>query len=781
MKKIRLSFQLRLYLYILLFILVIFGSIAVVFFFYGRKVEEKNAILYTQAQQNIKLQKLEDELSTVEISVRSVIEQQKLFPKRKKRKMLKFAGQLIKDNPLMLGVGYIDLRVDTIKYGSAHLDYIYEDDRDSIVHNCIPKEKYDYTKMSWYKAVLQNRQGEWTEPYIDNTGTHQAIVSYVMAMRDTLDRVIGVVVADVALDSLAAKGRGVKPFEDSYSFILSKNGVVIFHPNTQYTMKEDIFSLGRRLHDDNYKVIGHHMLTGKGGYLRSELDGDDVLICYAPIPHVGWSVASVSTYSDIMSKIDSITFTILFILIIGIVLLLLCLRILVINMVRPIRQMTDAAYLIAKGDFNTSMPKMSNDDEFGKLRNAFVHMQDNLKTYIKNLKSATAARERINGELMMAHRIQMEMIPSDFVLTQGYENIDIDAFLTPARKVGGDFYDFDLKDGKIFFTIGDVSGKGMAAAMVMSMTCTLFRSLISKHDSPSEMMGIINEALLRNNQTNIFVTMFLAVLDTNTGEMVYCNAGHNAPYLFSETEGCSNLPMHPKLPLGLFGNVNYMEEKYTMHKGQSLLLYTDGLTEAENTEKNQMGTQRLEHILDTISGKTSHEIITTIREQLRLFVGKAEQSDDLTIFAINYASCKTLIMDNKIQEIEKLPAFIKALGEEAMLTKPQMMSLRLVLEEALVNIISYAYPKGESGKINLKALYEPRESYIRIELTDKGKPFNPTKTKEVDLTLSAEERPVGGLGIFLIKKHVDEVNYEYQNGMNKLMMVKRLHNNNIKS
>lgn len=187
-----------------------------------------------------------------------------------------------------------------------------------------------------------------------------------------------------------------------------------------------------------------------------------------------------------------------------------------------------------------------------------------------------------------------------------------------------------------------------------------------------------------------------------------------------------------------------------------------------------MGTQRVERLLSLLGGKTTHEILTDIRSQLRLFVGDAEQSDDLTLFAINYGGCKTLILDNKLQEIEKLPAFIEALGEEAQLTKPQMLSLRLALEEALVNVIRYAYPARETGKINLKALYEPQESYIRFELTDSGKPFDPTLAKEADLTLNVENRPVGGLGIFLIKKQMDKMTYKRENGMNKLMMVKNI-------
>ncbi len=772
MKKNSMSFQQRLYLYILLLTILIFGSIAGAYSSYSHIQEEQQATLYTFALQNTTIQNLEDELEWMESTVELTIKRAMAEPQEEHGKSMEFIGQLVKNNSLLLGVGYATFPKK--KHQRSPIDYAYEDSAGNIHYNRMTIEQYNYKKTQWYKTAVKKKCGEWTEPYFDKTGSHKMITSYSLPIKNNKNKVRGVVVADVALTELTDELNTVQPFENSYSFILSKQGTIIAHPKSEYIMKENIFSLAKHLKDDDYVTLGHKMLAGERGALRCELDGTDVLVCYAPLPHVGWSVASVCPYSTVKSEIGSLSITILIILIVGLILMSVCLRILLARIVRPIRQMTDAAYQIAQGDFDASLPEVRTHDDFGKLHDAFAHMQQSLKTYIKDLENATEARERINSELMVAHRIQMEILPTDSVLPQGYENIDIDGYLAPARQVGGDFYDFWMKDGKIYFTIGDVSGKGIAAAIVMAMTCTMFRSLVSKHDSPSEIMGILNETLSRNNQTEMFVTMFLGILDTDTGEMTYCNAGHNAPYLFSAEEECKKLSVRPKLPLGLFASTKYVEEKYVMRKGQSLLLYTDGLTEAENTEKKQLGTQRVEQLLSALGGKTSHEVLTEIRHQLSLFVGEAEQSDDLTLFAINYGGCKTLILDNKLQEIEKLPRFILELGEEAELTKAQMLSFRLALEEALVNVISYAYPKREAGKINLKALYEPQESYIRFELTDSGKPFDPTQVKDADLTLSAEERPVGGLGIFLLKKQMDEVTYKRESGMNKLMMIKNI-------
>ncbi len=771
MKKIRMSFMVRLHLYILVLTVVIFGCIAIAFGSYNRQQEEKQASLYTFALQNATIQNIDDELVRMESAVEMTISKHMSNPTEDHTNAMKFIGQLVKNNTLVLGVGYISS--DNEPHNDATLDYVYEDDNKNIIYKTIPVSEYDYTKAQWYNTAVNNDKAKWTEPYIDHTGTHGTIVSFAKAMRDEENNMKGVVVVDVSLTALSDELSTVQPFKNSYSFILSKKGTIIAHPDTSLIYKENIFSMSRILDDTDYTALGKKMLAREKGTMHCNIGGTDVLICYAPLPHSGWMVASVCPYSTIKSELGSVTFTVVVVLVIGIILLLVCFSILISHMVRPLKEMTNVAYRIAQGNFDVALPPMSTDGDFGKLHEAFAHMQHSIKNYICDLETATKERERINSELRVAHLLQMEILPIDFVLPQGYENIDIDAYLSPARSVGGDFYDFLLEDGKMYFSIGDVSGKGIAAAIVMAMTCTLFRTLVSRHESPSGIMSLLNKMLTRNNKMEMFVTMFIGVIDTQTGELTYCNAGHTAPFLFS-ANGCTPLPLIPKLPIGLFSSVSYVEQKYMMEKNQAMLLYTDGLTEAENEQRKQMGTERVKEILEGLSDKTTHEVVMEMRHQLEQFVGKAEQSDDLTLFAISYKNCDSLIIDNRLAELEKLPVFLDKLGKELNLDRPLLLSLRLALEEAMVNVVNYAYPKGETGKINLKAKYEPQESLLRFELTDSGKPFDPTAAKDADLTLGVEERPVGGLGIFLIKKRMDEVTYKRENGMNKLMMTKKI-------
>ncbi len=772
MKKNTMSFQKRLYLYLVLLTGCIFGGIALVLNSYGHKLEEKQGELYAFALQNATLQNIDDELewmeSTVELTVKQVMSSKDMSH----ADALKFIGQLVKNNSLIQGVGYISY--NDAKSTHAPVDYVYELPDGKMVYHTVPFEEYDYTQTEWYKTAVNGERVRWTEPYIDRTGTHRMVTSFAKPLKDSDGKLRGIVVADVALADLSDELNTVQPFKNSYSFMLSPKGVVIAHPDTTLIMKEDIYSLAKKLDDDDYTTLGNMMLAGKKGSLHCELDSTDVLVNYTPLSCVGWSVASVCPYSTIKTELGSLTLIVLAIMFLGILLLAVLVHLVLSRLVRPIRQMTDAAGLIAKGDFDASLPDITTRGDFGKLHDAFVHMQQSLKTYINDLQTATKARERINGELAVANRIQMEILPTDFVLPQGFEQTDIDAFLIPARSVGGDFYDFQIEDGKLYFAIGDVSGKGVAAAIVMSMTCTMFRCLVGRHEHPNNILAQLNNMLNRNNQTDLFVTMITGILYPETGEIVYSNAGHNAPYLFSKENGCSKLPLKPKLPLGLFAGMSYTEQSYTLAKGESILLYTDGLTEAENEEKQQMGEERVERILTELAGKTAHQVITEIRSRLADFVGNAEQSDDLTLFVLSNQTCHTLIIDNRMEETLKLPPFLETVCEPAGLTVPQQMKLRLALEEAVVNVVSYAYPPQESGKINLKALFDPQQKTLRFELTDSGKPFDPTKAPDANLSRNVEERPVGGLGIFLINKCMDEVDYKRENGMNKLMMTKRL-------
>ena len=218
-----------------------------------------------------------------------------------------------------------------------------------------------------------------------------------------------------------------------------------------------------------------------------------------------------------------------------------------------------------------------------QLHDSFEHMQQSLVAYIDELKDTTAKKERIESELRIAREIQMGMVPKIFPAFPEREDVDLYAKLIPAKEVDGDLYDFFIEDNKLYFIVGDVSGKGVPASLVMAVTCRLFRTVASHFQKPSEIVTSLNDTLAENNESNMFCTFFLGILDLQTGYMQYCNAGHNAPVVMRASGKTEFMEVVPNLPLGLFEGFPYDGQECTLMKGDSLFLYTDGVTEAEKS------------------------------------------------------------------------------------------------------------------------------------------------------------------------------------------------------
>ena len=398
-------------------------------------------------------------------------------------------------------------------------------------------------------------------------------------------------------------------------------------------------------------------------------------------------------------------------------------------------------------------------------------------------------QERMESELTIARNIQMAMLPTRFPPFPDVPNLNAYGVVIPAKEVGGDLFDFYIRENKLFFCIGDVSGKGVPAALVMAMTRSLFRSFSSYIDSPAQIVNQMNESLTdESNEQNMFVTLFLGTLDLSTGALRYCNAGHDAPVLLGD--GNAPLPVHPNLPLGVLAGFAYTEQEGTLRPGDTLFLYTDGLTEAENSAHELFGQERvLQSVGQWDRSMTAEQEASAMLEAANSFVGGAQQSDDLTMFAIRYLAPNasavsaspvpetsgpqpvdhfSLVMRNDIQQIPTLAEWIDSIGLPTALNMP----INLALEEAVSNVMLYAYPKNKSGQVLVEAEKSPGK--VIFTISDSGIPFDPTRQEEPDITQSAEERPIGGLGIFLVRQIMDSIAYERKDNRNILTLVKHL-------
>lgn len=386
----------------------------------------------------------------------------------------------------------------------------------------------------------------------------------------------------------------------------------------------------------------------------------------------------------------------------------------------------------------------------------------------RNLRDATAEQARMSGELSVARRIQEEMLPKAFPS-------DVYGILEPAREVGGDLFDFYRRDGKLFFCIGDVSGKGAPAAMLMSVVHSLFRMVSQREESPSRILHALNGELCRGNDANMFVTFFVGCLDLYTGKLHFGNAGHDKPFLLAQS--ASLLPVKANLPLGVFPDTVFEDQALVLAPGSTLFLYTDGLTEAKRADRAAFGLERVREVLARRLGAASPEsLVKALGESVHAFVGDAPQSDDLTMLAIRYAPGDLILRDitlsNDPAEVERLSVFFKDFSSLLNLDGKISAGLRLALEEAVVNVINYAYPAGERGNVTIYANSDRRE--VRFAIVDEGVPFDPTAALSADTTLDAQQRPIGGLGILLTRKLTDSVSYCRKDGKNVLTLTKSI-------
>ncbi|MEI6057251.1 MAG: SpoIIE family protein phosphatase, partial [Lentisphaerota bacterium] len=301
----------------------------------------------------------------------------------------------------------------------------------------------------------------------------------------------------------------------------------------------------------------------------------------------------------------------------------------------PLRSLAKATRKIGQGEFNVAIPNITSRDEIGMLSSSFVAMQENLIKYVNNLQTTTAAKEKIEKELSIAREIQRSIVPHNFPAVKEFE---LYAELLPAREVGGDLYDFFFIDNThLCFAIGDVSGKGVPAALFMAITKTLLRAKISLHSNPDEVIRAMNNDLFRDNESVMFVTFFLCILNIQTGELECCNAGHNPPLLYKSGKEFEYLTTdNPSPPIGILEDAEYSTQKIKLFPEDIFFLYTDGITEAMNNQDSQFSDEKLLEIMSNNKNKPVIEIVNNVISAVADHASGADQSDDITLLVLKY-------------------------------------------------------------------------------------------------------------------------------------------------
>jgi sigma-B regulation protein RsbU (phosphoserine phosphatase) len=296
-------------------------------------------------------------------------------------------------------------------------------------------------------------------------------------------------------------------------------------------------------------------------------------------------------------------------------------------MTTPITQLSDAALRMAKGDLNTQLPQIKSNDEMMHLHDSFVYMQNSITEYIEELKATTAANERMESELGVARNIQMGMLRTDFPP-------NVAAMLVPAKEVGGDLYDFVQKGSYLYFTIGDVSGKGVPASLMMAITRAGLRFVAGMEQTMDKLLERVNVSVTDTNSNDMFVTLFMGRINMETNHMEYCNAGHNSIIVVPPDGDPYFLKAKPNLAIGLFEDFVYEAESLDLASGTRLILYTDGVNEAERADKSLFGNDRLLEWAKTARGGTEKEVVDSLYNTVLQFTEGNVQNDDITIMSI---------------------------------------------------------------------------------------------------------------------------------------------------
>jgi sigma-B regulation protein RsbU (phosphoserine phosphatase) len=431
----------------------------------------------------------------------------------------------------------------------------------------------------------------------------------------------------------------------------------------------------------------------------------------------------------------------------------------------------------AGSDLRTPHAGSGTGDEVDALAEALARMQSDLKRYIEQLARETAARTRIETELEAARRIQMAMLPRIPAEPTRLAACDIAATLVPAKEVGGDLYDFiALDDGRIAFAVGDVSGKGVPAALFMARTLTLFKLACRDDPDPGRVLTRLNAELERDNDACMFVTMLCAVLEPEAGRLRCASAGHNPP-LMVDARSAEFVSVAGGTVLGVMPDIEYAVSEISLDPTRALLVYTDGVTEAIGPQRELYDEGRL---LETAAAapRGARRLVDAVLESVRQFAAGEEQADDITILAIRPVVGASL-WDGLPGEVLALPSTLDALAQartwleqlcqRARLDAEVLDDVLLVCEEVLANIVHHAHGGNAAQRMELRA--HATTTSVSLGFRDSGRPYDPLEAPEPDLSAPPEARAVGGLGVHLIKHLARRVDHAREGDHNVLVVL----------
>lgn len=492
----------------------------------------------------------------------------------------------------------------------------------------------DYFSQEWFVVSRQSGQPHWSEPYFDAGGGEQMMATYSYPIKDSAGNVYAIITSDISLDWLSKKVDAIHPYEHSRSALISAKGKYLSSGWEANLTDGNVTSMAEKVHDPRLAEISRSMMEGDSGTMSYNANGETGFAVYGPLNN-GWSMAITCPYRDVLERSSKMHVVLILVGLIGLLVMFIICYLKIRQLTHPLKEFSVSALNIAKGNFNAKLPEIKTKDEMLKLHDSFAFMQKSIVTYLEEIKQTTSENQRMESELFIAQKIQEGMLPRNF---PSDSRCDLCAKLIPAKEVGGDLYDFEIIGDYLYFSIGDVSGKGVPAAFVMAITRVTCKLFIELGLSVKDVVTKMNDGLSESNEANMFVTFFTGRINLVTHKFEFCNAGHNPIVVIppDANESPYFLKAKPNMAIGVWQNFEYQDEHLDLRPGTKLLLYTDGVSEAETVTKEQYGERRLLDLVSTADfrKKCAEDMVSAVYDSVKDFAGDNEQNDDITIYAI---------------------------------------------------------------------------------------------------------------------------------------------------
>ena len=675
-----------------------------------------------------------------------------------------------------------------------------------------------YDDKEWYYSTRDGKTSRWQEPFIGEF-VPEPIAVYTVPIFQKNNKgeevLAGVLAIDMSIDFLKDEISSIPVSNSGYAIITSAKNVAVAYPKSIAQGKRNREIVVKEIRGNSQVNFDRQTRDSSGLFIGTVAGGEESAIYYTTIKANNWTFMVVWPIEKYLKDQSSMRKLFLVLAIGGYIIILIIILLISFRVAKPLKELAIAARKLGRGNFNVTIPQITGRDEISEFAGAFSNMLTELKDHIERQKDM----KRIERELDLARNIQLSMLPG----SEHDENSDDDRhelapFLLPAKEVGGDFYDFfKIDNDHLCVVIGDVSGKGVAAALFMMVARIILRTTTKNLKSIVDAFNRTNFALAKRNKLNMFVTVWAGIIDLRTGHIDFASAGHNPPAVRHSDGSVEFIKSKAGLVMAAMEETIYKPQTYDLKKGDTLFLYTDGVTEATNTNDVLFGDSRLLATLKMGGERSTADTCTLVKKEIDNFVQDAPQFDDITMLAIKFNGidepvweryektidvaddnkgelksfvegiltpmdgAKKVQMQDAWDRYEKivdvipenqdiLTAFVEGILAPMEGSLKSQMQINIAIDEIYSNIVKF------SGATKVTLIVEVRKATLTARLTfiDNGKPYDPIKQADPDVTLPAEEREIGGLGIFIVKKTMDSVCYRRNGENNELAITKTL-------